>query len=396
MKNLVSIAFILVFILASILVLSLLNFALTQETQDIEILEVKRLEAVFTDKIREQDFTESFLKQVPFERIAEITSQVYEQIGYFKNVKGEDGEYRVNFTDGYALTKINLDSEGKIQGLLLTDIIPNVENLDEAVAAFDELVTGSTQGALLIQRYDAAGSEAMVERNIETAFAVGSGFKIAVLATLVEEVNARKRNWTDVVNLQEQDISYPSGILHHWYAGAPLTLESAAALMISRSDNTATDLLIRVLGRGTIESYLSENGIVLNQPLLTTRELFYLKSRPHRLQAEAYVSASPKEQLKILEALAYLARPTLSEILVGGNEPYLLEAEWYFKPQELCKVMEQVKDLELMQMEPGPINATGWAKVAYKGGSEPGVLNFSYWLEPTSGPSYLKKIRGNP
>ncbi len=377
MKNIVS------FVL--ILILALWTVSLSQELQTQEL---KRLEAVFTDKIREQDFTDSFLAQVPFSQIGEITAQVVEQIGDFKNVKGKDGEYRVNFKNGYALTKINLDAAGKIQGLLLTDIIPSVENLDEAVTAFDALVTGSRQGSLLIQKFNATGSETIIERNIDTALAVGSGFKIAVLATLVEEVKAKKRNWTDVVNLQEQDLSFPSGILQNWYVGAPLTLESAAALMISRSDNTATDLLIRVLGRKTIENYLSRQGITLNQPLLTTRELFYLKSRPYKLQAEAYLSASPEEQLQILIGLANLPRPKLSEILVGGNEPYLLEAEWYFKPQELCTVMEQVKNLELMSIEPGFGNPVGWEKIAYKGGSEPGVLNFNYWLEHKSGASY--------
>ncbi len=346
-------------------------------------LEVKRIEAVFTGEILEEDFTSRFLAQVPFAQIATITAQVSEQIGDFETVEGEDGEYRVDFTSGYALTQISLDAESKIQGLLLTDVIPNVADLDEAVAAFDALIMGSTQGSLLIQKYDGMASEIVVERNSDTPYAVGSAFKISVLATLQEEINAKKRNWTDVVNLQEQDKSFPSGTLHHWYVGAPLTLESAAALMISRSDNTATDLLIRTLGRETIESYLVKQGIVLNQPFLKTRELFYLKSEPYETYAESYRTASREEQLEILEVLAERARPAVSEILVGGDAPYLLEAEWYFKSQELCKVMAQVKDLELMHIEPGFVSRDGWSKLAYKGGSEPGVLNFSYWLEPT-------------
>jgi hypothetical protein len=52
--------------------------------------------------------------------------------------------------------------------------------------------------------------------------------------------------------------------------------------------------------------------------------------------------------------------------------------------------MDRVKDLPLMSVNPGTglVNPEDWAQVAYKGGSEPGVLNLTHWLKSPTGKTY--------
>ncbi|WP_373047449.1 serine hydrolase [Vulgatibacter sp.] len=78
----------------------------------------------------------------------------------------------------------------------------------------------------------------------------------AVVAELVRATEAGERRWDEVVRLAPEAYSLPSVLLQDWPAGAPVTLQTLATLMISRSDNTATDQLVHLLGRERIEAML--------------------------------------------------------------------------------------------------------------------------------------------
>src|SRR5262249_16388416 len=109
----------------------------------------------------------------------------------------------------------------------------------------------------------------------DAELAVASAFKLAVLAALREEIDAKKLAWAQVVSLKPEHKSLPGpeGLLQKWPDGAPLTLHTLATLMISRSDNTAADVLINVVGHAPLERLSPGNA-----PFLTTREAFVLKA----------------------------------------------------------------------------------------------------------------------
>ena len=48
--------------------------------------------------------------------------------------------------------------------------------------------------------------------------------------------------------------------MQDWPPGAAVTVETLATLMISVSDNTATDTLIRLVGRERVEARLAASG----------------------------------------------------------------------------------------------------------------------------------------
>ncbi|BAZ40180.1 putative beta lactamase-related protein [Calothrix sp. NIES-4101] len=211
--------------------------------------------------------------------------------------------------------------------------------------------------------------------------AVGSAFKLAVLKALKLEIASGKRSWKDVVELRSQNKSLPSGILQTWADGSYLTLQTLAALMISISDNTATDTLINLVGKQKIESISPRN-----RPFLTTRELFVLKGKENRDLLKRYQTGNETQRRATLKELTKKPLPNVSDF--EGVNPVALDVEWFFTASELCGLMEEVADLPLMSINPGVANSQDWQKVAFKGGSEPGVLNMTTWLQAKNGKNY--------
>lgn len=80
----------------------------------------------------------------------------------------------------------------------------------------------------------------------------------------------------------------------------------------------------------------------------------------------------------MLEGLAQKPLPPLETY---PEAPTALDVEWFFSPRELCALMKEVHDLPLMGINPGTARKSDWDTVAYKGGSEPGVLSMTTWVE---------------
>lgn len=218
----------------------------------------------------------------------------------------------------------------------------------------------------------------LVAVNADTPLAVGSSFKIPVLLGLRKQVDAGLHRWDEVVPLKaEWKVPGSAGSdLFDWAAGEPFTIETYAGYMISKSDNTATDAVIGIVGRENIEPYTSRN-----QPLLSTHDLFILKSTTNRSLLERWRSADEagrRAMLPMLDTMPLAAEGYLSV-------PYALDAEWFFTNHELCSLIGQVADLPAMRIFPGPAKADDWAAVAYKGGSEPGVISTTTWVQSRDG-----------
>jgi beta-lactamase class A len=151
--------------------------------------------------------------------------------------------------------------------------------------------------------------------------------------------------------------------------------------MISISDNTATDALIRIVGRESIESLADRN-----RPFLTTQEFFTLKDPQNAALLQRYREGNEAQRRQVLAEVAELPLPHPS---IFAGEPLAIDVEWFFTPRELCTLMQQVADLPLMSVNPsGLVTSNDWSKVSYKGGSEPGVINLTTWLQAKNGKTY--------
>lgn len=247
------------------------------------------------------------------------------------------------------------------------------------------------------------GGAPVIERNANQALALGSAFKLYVLAALAEDVKAGRRKWSDVVPLTEK--SYPSGRLQDWPRGAPVTLHTLASLMISISDNTATDELIMVLGRKRIIKLMRDSGHAnpaANDPFLTTRELFMLKADPALIAQWRSGGAAARDGA--IGALAARADPPLDQINAAfANGPNAVDIEWFASPADLAMLfahMRRTADpnvFDIMAINPSATAAikVNWQYIGFKGGSEPGVLNLTWLLTDKDGRDWVLSLGWN-
>jgi beta-lactamase class A len=330
-------------------------------------------------------FTEEFLSQIPVPP-EQVIHDLQTNLGAFRSVEPAGESYRVVFERGSLSALIVLNASGQITGLLFQDIRPNAIALSDAI---EQLRALPGQVNLLVTETKGAATADLAALNADQPLAIGSTFKLAILAALRQEIAAGRHSWDEVVALQPQDRSLPSGFLQTWFDGALLTIETLATLMISQSDNTATDALIHLMGREPIEALIPRN-----RPLLTTRELFVLKAAANAELLSQYRSGSEAQRRQLLPELAEAPLPSAIEFT---ERPVALDVEWFLTPREACGLMNQVADLPLMSVNPGGglVSPADWARIAFKGGSEPGVLNLTTELVSHQGTHYCVSATWN-
>jgi len=253
----------------------------------------------------------------------------------------------------------------------------------------DEFQALPGRTSVLVLKDEAGSAELSSEQwlaiNADQPLAIASAFKLQVLAELQQQIMDGKHRWDEVVELEPEWKSIPSGILQDWPDHTPLTLQTLASLMISISDNTAADELIHIVGRDALATSSPRN-----HPFLTTREVFTLKNPENQDLLAAYRS-SPNRQ-KLLPAIH---KAPLPPVAVVDSQPLAPDIEWFFTTQELCQLMAKVANLPLMQINTGSVDANNWQQVAFKGGAEPGVLNLTTAISSDAGDKYCVSATWN-
>ena len=102
--------------------------------------------------------------------------------------------------------------------------------------------------------------EGTVAYHAEHAFPAASTIKVFVLQTLLEHAAEGRLGLDDEVTLGAADQVTGSGILKDLTPGRRYTLLDLARLMITISDNTATNLLIDALGVPTVNASIDRHG----------------------------------------------------------------------------------------------------------------------------------------
>jgi beta-lactamase class A len=340
------------------------------------------IERLFTaKKVLPEWFTSNFLAQIPISQIEQIISSIKTELGTYQKVEAKESEYLITFSKGKVSSKIGLDSDGKIGYLVFVPAATNI-SLEDAISGFKKL---PGQVAFLVTE----NNSEIAALNAEKPLAVASAFKLAVLDVLQTQIAAKKHSWDEVVSLKSAWKSLPSGMLQDWPNGSLITMQTLASLMISISDNTATDTLINILGRENIESISPRNT-----PFITTRENFILKSNNNTSILQRYIGGKTSERRDILKEIDNYPLPELTDFLSTKANP---QVEWFFTTKELCNLMEKVASLPLMSINPGMgiTDPKDWEKVAFKGGSEPGVYQLTTQLKSKTGKTYCVSATWN-
>jgi hypothetical protein len=243
----------------------------------------------------------------------------------------------------------------------------------------------------------------------DRVLAIGSTFKLYVLGALAEEVAAGRASWDEPLAIREEWKSLPSGRMQLEEAGKTFPISRHAELMISISDNTAADHLLRRVGRERVEAFTNalNDNTARNTPFLATRELFVLKLHNNPGEVLAYMNAGAAERREMLDegVFAGLA-PDLTRVGEWDKPRHIDTLEWFASAKDCCRAMARLRELEglpgmepmgkAMRLNPGlALDRKRWSKVAFKGGSEPGVLNMTWLLERSDGKWYVMSVGWN-
>ena len=111
-------------------------------------------------------------------------------------------------------------------------------------------------GAMGVEILDLTNGHAL-SLNADDVFPTASSIKIAILAEFYRQVQQGKLKFTDIYTLQASDLVGGSGISGAFTPGiTKLTLRDVAALMISVSDNSMTNVLIDRIGMDNVNALL--------------------------------------------------------------------------------------------------------------------------------------------
>ena len=344
-------------------------------------------------------FTPAFLQAVPAAQVQAVTQQLRAQHGTALRLAGIEprsptaGTIRIEMERATLRMDLAIEAEPphRIGGLLVT----GADVRGDTPAALSEAIGALPgQASLAILRLDEAGPAPIAVRDPDRPLAIGSTFKLFILAELSRQIKAGQRRWSDVVTLDRR--SLPSGMLQNWPRGAPVTVHSLASLMISISDNTATDTLLHLVGRENVERMMATIGIAAaarNRPFVGTLEMFALKTAPEADQA-AWVAADEAARRRLLATRYTEIDPgRIDPALFAGRPRRIGELEWFASASDLARTLDWLRrngdeaTLAILAISPGgaPSLRQEFPYIGYKGGSEPGVLNLSWLVRNRAG-----------
>jgi hypothetical protein len=341
-------------------------------------------------------FSAGFRAQISHEKWVATIGPLATQLGRPLTVAGVQpvspfaAMVRVRFERGIANLQVAVapDAPHAVIGLLFTGVEMANDSFARLTADFAALPGRSGFGVFELGN----GAPRLVAgRNPGVAAPLGSAFKLWVLGELTRSVSAGERRWSDVVPLGIP--SLPSGVTQAWPWASPVTLHTLATLMISISDNTATDSLVMLEGL-KLDRFVVDAGAPGLVPILTTRRMFAIKSATNADLAAAWAKADPSDRRRLLDASAARLDQTAIDVQMFSGKPIAIDTlEWFASPAETATMLDWLRRQSnetarlILAVNPGT-DANTHAKFAYvgfKGGSEPGVITLNYLVKRPDG-----------
>ena len=126
--------------------------------------------------------------------------------------------------------------------------------------------------------------------------------------------------------------------------------------MISISDNTAADHLLRKVGRDKVEEYMGRlnEGAERSRPFLTTQEMFTIKLNKDKSLVDRYAAANEDKRRAMLAEGGEATKGLDVFRAAEWKLPIQIDnVEWFATAPECCQVMADLRRLEqLPGMEP--------------------------------------------
>lgn len=119
-------------------------------------------------------------------------------------------------------------------------------------------------------------SQAGVCVNADESFPMASCFKIPIMVEVMRRVDAGTLHLDDRLTLAEGDKS-PGSTLIHCQEGLRPSVRDLLYLMITLSDNTATDMLWRLVGLGAVNETMRDLGLQAIECFMPNREYYLME-----------------------------------------------------------------------------------------------------------------------
>lgn len=283
----------------------------------------------------------------------------------------------------------------RIAGLLVTSPVAAEASVPAVLDAIRRL-PGSSAAAVARLGVDAPMPQQQFAS--ERELSVGSEFKLVILSEVIRAIAAGERHWDDAVTIDGRPL--PSGRYTALRPGTKVPLRELAQTMISVSDNSATDILIAILGRERIEAMLPKVGIARPagmRPFLTTLEAFKLKAMIAAGQTD-WLRADEAQRRRLLSGpVADMPLGGIDQAFAAGKPLSIESVEWRASSSDIIRVLDwirrhtesgpAVEARTMLARNPGvgPDASAGWRYIGYKGGSEPGVIAMGFLMQRQSG-----------
>lgn len=178
----------------------------------------------------------------------------------------------------------------------------------------------------------------------DTVFTQASAIKLPVLVELFRQVEQGRYGLDDIVTLAQSDIVPGSGVLQRLTPGSVrMTLRDVATLMVTVSDNTATNMIIDRVGMDNVNQTMAR------------LELSQTKLQRKMMDSDAWLAdrenlSTPNEQARLLELIHR------GEVLNDASRT------------ELVRILSIPKSSRIRPLLPRG------TRVAHKTGTVPGVV----------------------
>jgi beta-lactamase class A len=342
------------------------------------------------------------LDAAPAEDIAAVLEQVRAGRPWTATAHEEQGAQSVttirSADAGAFEMQVTVDGAGLIAGLFFgepegdREPATNWAELEEQVAAL-----GGDVSLTVTRVRDGELGERVLEVlpdgvDATEARPIGSIVKLYVLGALVRAVEEGRIGWDDPLTVTDDVRSLPSGELQDAPTGTVVSVREAAGKMISISDNTATDMVIRAVGREAVETALADLGHSdppRNVPLMTTRDLFRVGWQDDGALRARWADADAGERRALLDALpgGTLDLPVSAVSDVAWTDG----ADWFATPDDIARAHVRLAELAatpagepvrgILSANPGLPEPGRFDHVAFKGGSSVGTLALAYLVE---------------
>jgi beta-lactamase class A len=241
--------------------------------------------------------------------------------------------------------------------------------------------------------------------NTDLSLPLASIFKLYVLLAVAEAVKAGTVKWTDPLTITNEAKAVGTAGLDELPPGATVSVRDAAQEMISKSDNTATDLLIARVGPAAVSRALvtaRHHDPASMTPFPTMHELFSVGWGEPDLRQQ-WKQASPQGRVQLLQQTN--SRPYQPDPVRTHTPASIDGIEWFGTAADICRVHvalqaaavgEAAPVKQILSATPGiDLDRSKWPYIGAKGGNLPGDLTFSWYAVDHTGQPWVVSFQLN-